>query len=67
MLKVLKNLKQSWISVVTIVLLLCIQAAVDLELPNYTSRIVNKGIQAGGIENVAPNLINRDDMEQILA
>lgn len=40
MLKILKNLKQSWISVVIIILLLCLQAAVDLELPNYTSKIV---------------------------
>ena len=40
MLKILKNLKQSWLSVLIIVLLLCLQAAVDLELPNYTSKIV---------------------------
>lgn len=66
MLKVLKNLKQSWISVITIVLLLCIQAAVDLELPNYTSRIVNNGIQSGGIEYVAPNVISKTDMENII-
>ena len=49
MLKILKNLKQSWMSVLIIVALLCVQAAVDLELPNYTSKIVNTGIQAGGI------------------
>ena len=66
MLKVLKNLKQSWVSVIVIVLLLCVQAAVDLELPNYTSRIVNNGIQSGGIEYVAPDIINSEDMEQIL-
>ena len=62
MLKVLKNLKQSWISVIVIVLLLCVQAAVDLELPNYTSRMVNNGIQSGGIEYVAPNVISKTDM-----
>lgn len=66
MLKILKNLKQSWASVIVIVLLLCVQAAVDLELPNYTSRIVNNGIQSGGIEYVAPDIINEKDMEQIL-
>ncbi|MCI8272981.1 MAG: ABC transporter ATP-binding protein [Clostridia bacterium] len=66
MLKILKNLKQSWISVLVIVSLLCLQAAVDLELPNYTSKIVNEGIQSGGIENVAPNVINKEDMETIL-
>ena len=42
MLKVLKNLKQSWLAVLVIVTLLCLQAAVDLELPNYTSKIVEE-------------------------
>ena len=67
MLKVLKNLKQSWISVIVIVLLLCVHAAVDLELPNYTSRMVNNGIQSGGIEYVAPNVISKTDMENIIS
>ncbi|MBQ2836098.1 MAG: ABC transporter ATP-binding protein [Clostridia bacterium] len=66
MLKILKNLKQSWLSVVLIVLLLCLQAAVDLELPNYTSKIVNEGIQSGGIEDAVPNQILNEDMESIL-
>ena len=66
MLKVLKNLKQSWLSVVVIVLLLCVQAAVDLELPNYTSKIVNEGIQSGGIEDAVPDVISHNDMEAIL-
>lgn len=66
MLKILKNLKQSWLSVVIIILLLCIQASVDLELPNYTSKIVNEGIQSGGIEDAAPNIITYKDMETIL-
>lgn len=47
MLKLLKNLKKSIFSVIIIILLLCIQAAVDLSLPDYTSKIVNIGIQEG--------------------
>ena len=66
MLKILKNLKQSWLSVLIIVLLLCLQAAVDLELPNYTSKIVNEGIQSGGIEDAVPNEISSKDMEALL-
>lgn len=66
MLKILTNLKQSWLSVVIIILLLCIQASVDLELPNYTSKIVNEGIQSGGIEDAVPNIITYKDMETIL-
>ena len=44
MLKVLKNLKKSWLAVIIIVILLCIQAWMDLSLPDYTSKIVNNGI-----------------------
>ena len=50
MLKVLRNLKNSFWQVVIIVVLLCVQATTDLALPDYTSKIVNVGIQAGGIE-----------------
>lgn len=66
MIKVLKNLKESWISVIAIVLLLIIQAAGDLTLPDYTSKIVNVGIQNGGIENVAPEVIRKSEMENLL-
>ena len=45
MFKILKNLKKTWVSVVIIVILLCIQAWTDLTLPDYTSKIVNDGIQ----------------------
>lgn len=48
MLKVLKNLKNSFWQVVAIVILLCIQATTDLALPDYTSKIVNSGIQGRG-------------------
>lgn len=66
MFKVLKNLKESWISVITIVLLLIVQAAGDLTLPDYTSKIVNVGIQNGGIENIAPEVIRKSEMENML-
>ena len=66
MFKVLKNLKESWISVITIVLLLIVQAAGDLTLPDYTSKIVNVGIQNGGIENVAPEVIRKSEMDNML-
>ena len=66
MLKVLKNLKESAISVLVIVILLCIQAATDLALPTYTSKIVNTGIQQGGIENSAPEYIAKSQMDNLL-
>ena len=66
MLKVLKNLKESIISVIIIVLLLILQAACDLTLPDYTSKIINVGIQNGGIEEVTPNVIRKSTLDKIL-
>ena len=66
MLKVLRNLKKSWSSVIVIVILLCIQAATDLALPDYTSKIVNIGIQSGGIEEAVPEIISKEDMNNLL-
>lgn len=66
MFKVLKNLKESCISVIAIIILLIVQAAGDLTLPDYTSKIVNVGIQNGGIENVAPEVIRKSEMDNML-
>ena len=66
MLKVLKNLKESWVSVIAIILLLIVQATGDLTLPDYTSKIVNVGIQNGGIEDVAPDVIRKSTMDSLL-
>ena len=66
MLKILKNLKYSIVSVIAIILLLILQANADLALPDYTSKIVNVGIQQLGVENVAPEAIRKTEMENIL-
>lgn len=66
MLKVLKNLKESALAVIAIILLLIVQANADLELPDYTSKIVNVGIQQSGVENTAPEVIRKSQMDNIL-
>lgn len=66
MFKILKNLKKTWVSVIIIILLLCLQAWTDLTLPDYTSKIVNTGIQAGGIEYIAPEVIRKSQMGNLL-
>ena len=66
MLKVLRNLKKSWVTVLIIVILLCVQAATDLALPDYTSKIVNVGIQYGGIEEAVPEVLSEELMENLL-
>lgn len=52
--RIIKNLAQHKLVVLMIVVLLCVQAACDLALPNYTSDIVDTGIQQQGVQDVAP-------------
>lgn len=66
MIKLLKNLKQSTLLIIVIIFLLVIQAMADLSLPDYTSKIVNVGIQQSGIQNSAPEVIRKTEMENIL-
>ena len=66
MLKILKNLKESILLVIAIIILLCIQAAADLNLPDFTSRIVNVGIQQGGIEYAVPEAIKSSELENLM-
>ena len=66
MVKLLKNLKSSILYIGIIVILLCVEAWADLTLPDYTSKIVNTGIQAGGIENPAPEVIRKKQMDSLL-
>ena len=54
MTKLAKYLKSSAGLVVAIVALLFLQAYCDLTLPEYTSKIVNEGIQKKGIEDGVP-------------
>ena len=67
MLKILKNnLKKSWWAIVIIFVLLCAQAMADLNLPDFTSKIVNVGIQQNGIENSSPDAITKATMDKVL-
>lgn len=50
MIKLIKYLKNSLFAVLFIVILLIVQAIADLSLPDFTSRIINVGVQQSGIE-----------------
>lgn len=65
MIKLIKYLKPFIISIITIVVLLFVQAISELSLPDYMSNIVNVGIQQGGIENSVPNVIRKSEIEKI--
>ncbi|MGL4798759.1 MAG: ABC transporter ATP-binding protein, partial [Cellulosilyticaceae bacterium] len=66
MLKMIKYLKHSVLPIVAIVVLLVIQAVCDLSLPDYTSNIVNVGIQQGGVEDAVPVQIRKTELDKIL-
>lgn len=66
MVKLIKYLKGSVGAVVMIILLLVVQAFCDLSLPDYTSKIVNIGIQQAGVEDAVPNVIRKSELDRIL-
>ena len=69
MAKLAKYLKRSAGFLVLIVCLLFLQAYCDLELPDYTSKIVNEGIQQKGIEDGVPEKMRAqtaDDLKLFL-
>lgn len=65
MFKIFKYLKTSIISILIIMGLLICQANLDLALPDYTSKIINIGIQQNGIENSALEVISESTFNEI--
>lgn len=67
MLKLIKYLKQSIFPIILIILLLVCQAICDLTLPDFTSDIVNVGIQQGGVEDAVPTAIRESSLQDLEA
>lgn len=63
MIKLMEYLKKSAGYVALIIALLFLQAYCDLSLPDYTSKIVNIGIQQKGIEDGVPEKIRKTSMD----
>ena len=66
MFKVLLKLKKAWKSVLIVMILLVAQAMGELALPDYTSKIVNVGIQQGGIDSCVPQAIREKELQNVL-
>ena len=66
MFKVLLKLRKAWKSVLIVMILLVVQAMGELALPDYTSKIVNVGIQQGGVESCVPEAIREEELQNIL-
>lgn len=66
MLRLVKYLKPYLPAILLAVVLLFVQANADLSLPDYLSKIVNIGIQQGGVEQAVPKAIRKSEMERVL-
>jgi ATP-binding cassette subfamily B multidrug efflux pump len=66
MIRLAKYLKPYRTMILLAIVLLFAQANFDLALPDYLSRIVNVGIQQGGVENAVPEAIRQSEMEKLL-
>ncbi len=64
--KIGRIIGKHWIAILSIILLLVIQAFSELALPSYTSNIINVGIQQGGIESAVPTDIRQQELEKLL-
>lgn len=65
MIKILKYLLNSKLSICAIVLLLVVQALCDLALPQYTADIVDVGIGQSGIETVVPTEMRKETFDNL--
>ena len=62
---VIRYLKDAIPEVILVVCLLVVQAFADLSLPNYTSKIVDVGIQQSGIEDAATEALTAETHDLI--
>ena len=65
MINLMKYLKKSAGYIVLIIGLLFLQAYCDLSLPDYTSKVINVGIQQGGIPDGVPEKMRQSTMENL--
>ena len=61
--KIFKNMIPYWRMIIAIFILLIVQAYCDLALPQYTSDIIDTGIQNSGVEHILPEAITQKEYE----
>ena len=65
MTKIFKQLARHWAVCLAVFALLFVQAYCDLSLPDYTSKIVDTGIQQGGIESPLPQTVRKSTLDAL--
>ena len=65
MTKIFKQLARHWAVCLVVFALLFVQAYCDLALPDYTSKIMDTGIQQGGIESPLPQKVRKSTLDAL--
>ncbi len=66
MLRLAKYVKPYLLLVIITIFLLFAQANFDLALPDYLSKMVNTGIQQGGVDTALPTAIRKSEMDRVM-
>ncbi len=66
MLRLTRYLKPFTVMILLTIVLLFVQANADLALPDYLSKIVNTGIQQGGVETAVAAALRQGTMDKLL-
>lgn len=65
MFKIFRYMKDQWYLILLVIVLLIVQAQCELSLPDYTSQIIDTGIQNQGMKHGVPPLIREEEHESI--
>ncbi len=63
---IFRFIKKSRLAILAIIILLIIQAYCDLALPEYTSDLLNVGLQQNGIEDAVPETIRDESLSKLV-
>ena len=64
MIKIIKNLKPYKMAVLTLLVVLVVQAFGDISIPSYMQKIIDTGIQNKGVEHIMPSKVKGDEYSE---
>lgn len=64
MIKLIRNLKPYKMAVMTLLVVLVVQAFGDISIPSYMQKIIDTGIQNKGVEHIMPSKVKGDEYRE---
>ena len=64
MIKIIKNLKPYKMAILTLLVVLVVQAFGDISIPSYMQKIIDTGIQNKGVEHIMPSKVKGDEYRE---